>query len=66
VYPRWSDEIPAEAVPRYGRKVRLLALIVVITLILLTVVPVLVRVTRQEPSAPTITQPGVVAAQALE
>jgi TRAP-type C4-dicarboxylate transport system permease small subunit len=65
VYPRWSDEIPTEAVPRYGRKVRLLALIVVIALILLTVVPVLVRVTRQEPS-PSTTSPGVVAARAIE
>ena len=65
MYPRWSDEIPTEAAPRYGRKIRLLALLVVITLILLTVVPVLVRVTRQEPSPPTTT-PGVVAARAFE
>jgi hypothetical protein len=38
----------------------LLALIVVIALVLLTVVPVLVRVTRP---APTTTQPGIVAVE---
>ena len=40
---------------------RLLALLVVIALILLTLVPVLVRVTRSEPSLPSTTQPGIVA-----
>ena len=58
MYPYWPEEAVPQDVPRYGKRVRLLALIVVIALILLTVVPVLLRVTRQ---APTTTQPGVVA-----
>jgi len=60
VYPRWPDEAP-EAEPRYGRRVRLLALIVVIALFLLTVVPVLIRVTRPASSVPSTTQPGIIA-----
>lgn len=60
VHPHWPDDAIPENVPRYGKRVRLLALIVVIALVLLTVVPVLVRVTRP---APTTTQPGIVAVE---
>lgn len=58
VHQRWLDEAVPENIPRFGKKVRLLALIVVIALILLSAVPVVVRVTRQTPST---TQPGIVA-----
>ena len=61
VQSRWPDESLPEESPRFGRRFRLLALMVVIALILLTVVPVLIRVTRSESSTPSTTQPGVVA-----
>jgi len=65
VQPDWSDGTRSDAVPRFGKTVRILALIVVIALILLTVVPVLVRVSRSGPSTPATTQPGIVASRSV-
>ena len=59
--PTRSDEAFPETTARFGKPVRVLALFVVIALILLTLVPVLVRVARPGPSSPTTTQPGIVA-----
>ena len=51
---------------RFGRSMRTLALVVVIALILLTVVPVLIRVSRPDSVPTTTTTPGTIAVGRLE
>ena len=60
--PYWPDE--TEPTPRFGRSVRLLALILVIAMVLFTLVPVIVRLGRQTPAPPTTTQPSFLAVAA--
>jgi hypothetical protein len=64
--PQPSDSAFPEGTSRFGAPVRVLALIVVIALIILTVVPLVVQVTRSEPAGPTTTMPGIVAMSGLE
>jgi hypothetical protein len=64
--PQPSDSALPERGSRFGTLVRVLALIVVIALFLLTVVPIVVRVTRSEPAGPPATSPGTVAMSGLE
>jgi hypothetical protein len=64
--PQPSDSALPERGSRFGTPVRVLALVVVIALIILTVVPLVVRVTRTEPPGPPTTQPGIVAMSGLE